>query len=400
MTITRYPPLLICLVGCTDTRPAITGTQSLEITLVSPSDPGAVDRRLPDTQRSITIDVHAKDETNELDTSFTTTLQVYAQFLGTLTPSFGETPLDTIQITNGVATGKTITLPNVFGATVLWVDDGTSPGPAYEHGKITGTTPILWFRDPFIADLQTPRDLMGLDALTAEPLQDKQISIGASRHGASGRLVVNSVFAQGYTVSDLQCADDRGTPPCTAGDFDHAMVFSFSAPKDGFGNRIEQGQVITGFAGGLSEFLGLTEVGFPQTFTASSTPEIDLARLPPPTLFARSWFNGLNDPNGMINFEKNEAGPIQVNNAKVCNLDKDFDDHKQWKLDPAGVGGDCLGNKDVINVVTTGITGIDPAALVGTTLPRVVGVLRPLNFGGSGNVWLIFPRSIDDLTLQ
>ena len=40
------------------------------------------------------------------------------------------------------------------------------------------------------------------------------------------------------------------------------------------------------------------------------------------------------------------------------------------------------------------ITGI-----VGRTLPRVVGVLRPVNIG-SFNVWIIYPRSTADLTLQ
>ena len=388
------------LIGCTDTTPAITGTQSLAITLVSPADPGSPTNRLPDTERMITINVAAKDAQGELDTTFDSDVQVYAQFLGTLTPSFGTTPLKTFHVTAGVATDQTITLPNVFGPTILWVDDGSGFGTGYVHGKITGTSPTLYFRDPFISDLQTPRDEMALDALSSTPLQDKQITIGTSRYGARGRLVINSVFAQGYTVSDLQCADDAGTPPCTAGAYDHAMVFTFSAPRDPFFNALVPGQVITGFAGGLSEFLGLTEIGFPQTFTASETPDVNEARLPPPTLFEVAWFGGLDVPTGMINFERNEAGPIQINNAKVCELDEDFDTFKQWKLDPAGVGGNCAGKDDVISVITTGLTGIDPAALVGQTLPRVVGVLRPLNFGGTGNIWLIFPRGLSDLTLQ
>jgi hypothetical protein len=69
---------------------------------------------------------------------------------------------------------------------------------------------------------------MALDALTVTPLQDKQVTVRASRHGARGRLVITSAFAQGYTVSDVRCADEAGRPPCTAEAYDHAMVFTFS----------------------------------------------------------------------------------------------------------------------------------------------------------------------------
>jgi hypothetical protein len=36
---------------------------------------------------------------------------------------------------------------------------------------------------------------------------------------------------------------------------------------------------------------------------------------------------------------------------------------------------------------------------VGKTLPRLVGNLRPINIG-SFNVWIIYPRSAADFTLQ
>ena len=155
----------LLLVACTDERAAITGTQSLEITLVDPADPGAPDRRLPDTQGNdfyvITIDIAAKNAQGELDTTFDADVQVFAQFLGTLTPAFGSVPLATFHLTAGIATGKSITVPAVFGPTTLWIDDGSGLGNNYVHGVITGTAPTLWFRDPFIVDLQTPRSCTG-----------------------------------------------------------------------------------------------------------------------------------------------------------------------------------------------------------------------------------------------
>ncbi|HEU0036621.1 MAG TPA: hypothetical protein VFQ53_38675 [Kofleriaceae bacterium] len=399
----RFLLITLALAGCTDTRDAITGTQSLEVTLVAPADPCPVSG-LADTERTITVNIRAKDAQNQLDTTFTKDVQVYAQFLGTLTPSFGDVPLATFTVTNGVADNQSVTLPNAFGRTTLWIDDGEGVGPDYVHGSVTGTSPILCYRDPFISDLQKPRDETALDALSSTPLQDKQIGVHTSRYGDTGFLVVTSVFAQGYTVSDVQCADTNASPPCTYQAYDHAMVFTFSAPRLD-GRSIEVGEVIGGFAGGLSEFNGLTEIGFPQTFAPvdkAGQPvsfSVDPARIPAPAVLTADWFKSLTDPSGgMINFERNEAAPIEIDNAKVCDLDDDFATFKQWKLDPAGVGGNCAGNRNVLNVITNGISEIDPPSLVGQTLPKVVGVLRPVNIG-SFNVWIIFPRDANDVTL-
>jgi hypothetical protein len=261
---------------------------------------------------------------------------------------------------------------------------------------------VIWYRDPYIADIQTPSDEMALDALESSPLENKQVTVNGSRNGAMGKLIVTSVFTQGYTVSDVSCG---ATGPCTlttnpsvkptaAPGYDHKMVFSFSAARDEEGRLIVEGQSIEGFAGGVSEFNGLTEIGFPQTFNTVDTVEVDPTRMPAPVVFDSTWFSN------KIMFERNEAAPIAVTNAKVCNLDDDYATYKQWKIDPAGVGGDCKGNKNVLNVITTGIIpGATIEALAGKTVPRIVGVVRPVNIG-SFNVWIIYPRSMADLTLQ
>lgn len=401
---------MLLAAACTEHRGhGLVGTQSIAVTLISPADPGAIDRRLPDTERTVVIDLSARDAENELEPTFDRRVRVYTQFLGTLTPPLEQIPPTTIEMVAGVATNQTVTLPaRVFGPTTLWVDDGEGDGAAYVPGRVAGASPTLWFRDPFVADLQTPRDEMGLDALTRTPLQDKQVAVRSSRYGARGRFVITSVFAQGYTVSDVQCADAAGTPPCTAQAYDHIMVFTFSAGRGSDGHVLEEGETIDGFAGGLIEFNGLTEIGFPQTFTPAYkdadgdgvNDAVTKARMPQPVVFQTSWFGGLSDPDGRINFERNEAGPIRVDGGRVCPLDDDYTRFRQWKLDPTGVGGDnCLGD-NVINVITAGVVpSFDPAAMVDQVLPRVVGILRPVSIG-SFNVWIIYPRGEDDLVLQ
>lgn len=400
---------LVLAAGCTEHRGhGLEGPQSIQVTMVAPEDPGAIDRRLPDTQRTVLVDLAVLDADGEIDTSFTKQVRVYTQFLGTLTPPLEQLPPTLVPITGGVARGVTIPLPaQVFGPTTLWIDDGEGTGAEYVHGTIAGASPTLWFRDPFIADLQRPRDEMGLDALSRTPLQDKQVAVRGSRYGTRGRLIVTSVFAQGYTVSDVQCADAAGSPPCVAQDYDHAMVFSFSAPRGSDGHVLVEGEAIDGFGGGLTEFNGLTEIGFPQTFTPAYSDAngdgvndtVDRARLPAPALLSPAWFGPLSMSTGRINFERNEAAAIEIRDGVVCPLDADYATYKQWKLDPAGVGGDNCQGGNLINVITAGVvTSVDPAAIVGKKLPKVVGILRPVSIG-SFNVWIIYPRAASDLVL-
>ena len=380
--------------ACVETRDAVTGTQSLRIELVSPASPGTFMTRLPDNERTVVVRVTALDADGEIDTSFANPVRVYVNFLGTLTPYLDAPPLTTIPMNAGMSANATVMLPPVFGPATLWFDDGGAMDPTYA----SGASPTLWYRDPFIIDIQRPADEMALDALAKSPLEQKQVAVRASRHGANGRLVVTSVFAQGYTVSDVLCGAG-GAPPCTAGDYDHKMVFSFSAARDEYFCLIREGQVIDGFAGGVSEFNGLTEIGFPQTFVAATAgdesdrcqrAEINPARMPTPQTLDTMWFTN------KYMFERNEAAPISIVNGKVCNLDKDYETYKQWKLDPTGTGGDCMGNRNVINVISTGVVPTDPATFVGQTMARVTGVLRPVNIG-SFNVWIIYPRSAADI---
>jgi hypothetical protein len=391
----RTTLLLLALAACVDTRDPIMGTQSLRVELKS--DPGSEANRLPDSSRTAVIDVTALDPNGDVDTTYTHSVQVYVNFLGTLTPYLGGPPLATIDVTGGTATNVSVDLPQVYGPATIYLDDSEDASPTYA----VGSSPTLWFRDPYISDIQAPNDEMALDALSKSPLETKQVRVDASRNGANGRFVVTSVFAQGYTVSDVLCGPD-GAPPCTlqpnpkAGNqlgYDHKMVFSFSAARDQDGRLIQEGQLIDGFAGGVSEFNGLTEIGFPQTFVNATNPDVDKARIPAPATFDPQWFTD------KYMFERNEAGPIEILNAAVCDLDQDYDTYKQWKIDPSGAGGNCTGNKNVINVITTGIVPSETINfLVGKTLPKIVGVLRPVNIG-SFNVWIIYPRDMADLTL-
>lgn len=374
--------LLVAVAGCVTTEAGQHGTQSLKVELITPTDPGTPDNRLQDSVRQVVVKVTAIDDKDQTDTTFNGNVDVYVEFLGTLTPDLlTNVPLTSIPLSNGVSANATINLPSVFGPTIVWIQDGSRTDATFA----TGTSPTLWFRDPFMVDVSKPVDETMLpDALDHSPLENKQVTVNGSRYGAKGRLVVTSVFAQGYTVSDVQCADASGTPPCTTGDYDAIDVFSFSRPTDTQGRNIQEGEVIDGWGGGVEEFDGLTEIGFPQTFVSAQTPEVNPARIPPPTVFQMQWLNA------PINLERNESFLLEIDNAKVCPLDSDYAQYKQWKLD---VGFGC---GSPINVITSGVLTFDPSTAVGNTLHKVVGSLRPVNIG-SFNVWIIYPREEADL---
>ena len=139
--------------------------------------------RLADTARTVTYNLQALDQDGNPDASYTRDVQVYVQYLGTLTPYLGQTPLATVHVANGVAMNQSITLPPVFGPTSIWFDDGKDMDATYA----TGASPTLWYRDPYIQDIQKPLDETALDALSASPLQNKNLDVRQSRHGADGR---------------------------------------------------------------------------------------------------------------------------------------------------------------------------------------------------------------------
>jgi hypothetical protein len=283
-------------------------------------------------------------------------------------------------LTDGVSAPSNVPLPRVYGATTLWVEDDREGG-TYP----TGASTPLWFRDAYISDITTPRDEMALDALENSPLEEKQVRVSESRYGATGRLVVAGVRAQGYALVDVNCADANGTPPCTSGNYDGVFIFSFSAPRDERGRPIVEGQFVDGFTGGVSEFNGLTEIGFPQSFVEEESPvSVNVARIPAPTVIDQTWLTNT------ILFERNEDKLLQVNGATVCPIDDDYTTYKQWKLD---IGRGC---GSPINVISPLGSSFDPVALEGMTLTGVVGILEPVNIG-TFNVWIIKPRRDADI---
>jgi hypothetical protein len=138
----RVVVALFLLGGCVEELPPIEEITSLKVELTMPTDPGTKENRLPDTVTSAQIVVTALDAQGA-QADLTGPVKVYAQFLGTVSPIRGTTPLATVMLSGGVSAPTTVSLPRVYGPTTLWVEDD-SEGGTYP----TGASPKLWFRDP------------------------------------------------------------------------------------------------------------------------------------------------------------------------------------------------------------------------------------------------------------
>lgn len=377
----RYAVALLttlpALSACVEELPPLTGTTSLRVELVSPTELGSDDDRLADDARALTLRLTAIDIDGNHDTGFSGRVDFYAHHLGSLTPELEDgVPLASAMMTGGTADGVALELPRVFGPTFLWAEHASGDEPTFA----TGTSDTIWYRDPYLADISRPIDEAALDALERSPLERKQVVVTQSRYGASGKLVVTGSYAQGYTLSDVDCSGGAG---CVTGDYDSIFVYTFSRPEASSGGPIVRGDVVSRLTGAISEFNGLTEVNFPTSFLAA---DADPAAIPPPIVIQPEWLDT------RIEMERAEAALVALDNATVCALDDDFDTYGQWKLD---IGKGC---GRPINVITQGqVAEFHPEDHVGATLPRVVGTLRPVNIG-SFNVWIVYPRDLDDIT--
>jgi hypothetical protein len=365
--------------GCVEHEPLPEETTSLRVSVTAPADVGSAEDRLDDALRQVEISVTALDASGRTDTGFSGTVDVYVQTLNALS----EEPAR-LALASGVGSG-TIQLPRiVFGPTYLWLEDFTGE-PRRLPTYATGTSPTLWFREPFLADISTP-DLTGTPSswLRRSPLEGKQVRISGSRHGAAGRLVVTGVYADGFSLSDVDCT----SRPCRAAPFAHVYVFSFSRPIDVRRRPVQIGHTLADVEGGIVEFNGFTELNFPVQELASE--DVDESLLPQPVRVDPAWLVRGNEQ-GQLRMEEQEGGLVTVENVTVCPLDGDFERFQQWKVD---VGNGCGSPVNVISAST--VATFDPREVVGRRVTRIAGALRGVNLA-SNNIWILLPRNAADL---
>ena len=372
LTLAALGVSLGAALGCDSTkRWPYDGPDGIKVTITSPTDLGTSERRV--SGLDLTVDLEIQDARGELVPD-TVKLNVYAQWLGTLSPvRDAAPPLQEVEVRGGRATGVPIKLPVAFGPTVLWFEDtGTD---RISSSFATGASAPIWYADPTASDVNRPLSEMSAEANERSSLEGKQIRAVPQ---AGNQLVVTATYTQSYNVSEVR-------PDGTTPDYGHLYVFSFSKPP------VYVGQVLASVSGGVLEFNGQTELSFPRGNPLDPQPQ---TRFFPRPVRINSMTLGDN-----IAMEKLEGALIQVQDVAACPLTSEYDKNNydrfgQWLLD---VGAGCQARFLRLNVVTRGaVPGYDPPPAAGSRIGCITGTLRNVALNqGSTMVWLIYPRPDD-----
>jgi hypothetical protein len=464
--------------ACNSTEPLMTKEPtSLKVIVIDPVDLGAQQR--PIEQRSLTFQVQAYLSTGVVAQNFSAVLNVLVFSEGNLsrlplnpalTPAGCADPTTAasqppgtcpvtyqIALINGTTDLITLDLPSTFEQTALWVED---TGNDLATGTFaTGTSEAIFYPNPKFSDINRPVDETTAAVTFHSQLEGKTVYVDGT---LTGTLVVTGVYNQFFTATDID-------PNEMAKGYNHLLPFSFSAPRyhrningSNYSFALSIGQRLSYVQGGVSEFNGLTELGFP-TFDvldddvdpATGNPITHPELIPEPVELMPGDFQ---QPPGdaatqdkLIKFEKQEGGLVSVSGGVMCPIppydcqnecapcnvqgvcfnalplatqnfcsavrmpaDPNWPTEKdycsdcqsyyqfgQWKIKPDG--GDCKYN--AVNVVTSGQVPFDAvtAAAKAQSMNRIVGTMSNVSgvsscTGNDFNIWIIKPRLPTDVS--
>jgi hypothetical protein len=225
-----------------------------------------------------------------------------------------------VEIRGGTAE-VTATIALGYDQVRLWVSDEGDGGD--DATFASGAAPLLHVLRPTIAELQRP-----IEAGGDSPLDRMYVPLrGWADEFEPRDVVVTAVLNDGFYVLD------KSEP---GGEYAGLFVFTFSRP-DG----VEVGTRIAELSGIVDEFIGFTELAFPDWKVDSSGHDPG-----PPLVLRPEWV--CDD----LEMEKHEARVVELTTptpdfrrASDCG---DFTDFGQW---PAVIPGECDGQDARVSVV-------------------------------------------------
>jgi hypothetical protein len=348
----------------------------LTVQLVSPTNLGTPAN--PISLNQATVNLIARDDQGQQWPN-DITVDVFVSFGGVkegmVTGCGGTlTPLETVTLPGGALMGHTLTLPQAYGPTTIWVEDPVS-GTA-------GASDIIYSRNPYIADIQTPPDLTATDAAYCTPFSNKFLIVDHAQNG--GQLVVTSMFINAIAITDTGATNG----------FNSIYLYTFGAPPSNVG----PGSVIQSFSGNISKFVGFTEVNFP---IINPVDPPMFATLPVPTPVT------ITDISNVPKLLSLVASPVTTS-GKICDVSTaDPTANKQWAsyksfVVTGGASCDAFGNF-AVQLPANRVGDLDPPNQFGRTL-TVTGMLQNNSGAGSGgtpfNFWTIQVRQASDVILQ
>jgi hypothetical protein len=412
------PGLVLALfcAGCVEQAgyPGAGGVNSLELQLIDPPANALGSPAQPVNIRQATFNVVARDEMGHV-VDRDLAVQVFISFGGIKTgadtacgaDASGNHPIETLQLSHGVLMNHTVMLPAAFGSTSVWLDEPLS--------HATGASPTIYFRNPLIAEVQTPPDLTAANATFCSPFNNKFVII--DHPTGAGQLLVSSVFADAFVITDTG-----------ASSFNNIYLYAFGKPPP----DIVPGRVIKTFSGNYSKFVGFTELNFP-LFSADDMAAVATPPAPVSLKFTdlSSVSTMLGADSGVVQYIGTICNPAPPNPSNDPNIQKTIDSWNKYNQFVVDNDGTCASFTNFSVELTSKVMGpFDPTQNVGKTL-TITGMLQnhsgqnpELDAGGNiiscndqnpcqkgvcingdcyknaYNFWTILPRTAGDISVS
>ncbi len=320
-----------------------------------------------------------------------------------------------VPVTGGVAKDVGLTVAGAFGETHVWAAFFREvPTDLDVDGLTYGVSDAIYFKNPSISQMQ--------GTAVCSPMDGEYVVID------NGDVVVTSVNTSGMLVTDVSGLDStRHAAPGSS-----VYVYSYNRPMS-IPVCTQDEQDITGgcdfldpipveicdrvkrLAGGISEFYGYTEMGFPTWTHVPWNPKKDgPCAVPEPTDVTCTQ---LLDQKAMFALE---GSLVRVRNVAVdcqkgidtCGTDTKYVKYGEWYVDlPSGancphpkmfiVTQDAMPDFNPFDVANYPNKDYKISSITGTlsVLYYAPSAANPCGVGGDAT-WLISPRCVDDVVIS
>ncbi len=335
----------------------------------TPGTPIGLPQTFRGYQHTVAIDVEARDSSGLLYP-----LDGTVRLSAAPADVSGDTRVD---LSEGQAMDVQVELLQPYGRTSIWVTDSVREGAT----QVFGASAPLHFDNPTLAQLQETSNAWN------SPLECRGDE-GEACHYVTidrGTLIVTNVAGDGFNVTDVvdDCRSGEAEDRC----FNHLYVFAYSYPEG-----VERGQCLCSVSGIVSEYIGFTELSFPEWDGSGDCDACRaVAAVPPEERIPEPVVLDAADVRTSLRMESLEAALVRVHEARVRPTDATFEEYGQWKIGlPDGAS---------LNVVTEATVPLfDPRNETGTVLASMTGTLKDI--GPARPRWILVPRDPDDIVRQ
>ena len=369
--------VLPLLTACPYATPAPDRSGPLSFTVTFLDDPGGTDPAAPlpfDTEGAThQVSIEAIGYDRQVLTDFTATVAIKATPAILLSAPF-------VVVENGRAEAD-VTFSRGFGQLRVWVsDEGTDESPG---SYATGVTRVVHYDHPTVREVQeTPQT-------TTSPMEQMYVHIRGwdETHPDPRDLRVTSVTNDGFYVTDVSDPD---------GAYNSLFAFSFSRP-DG----IEAGMRLERLSGIIEEFLGFTEMAFPDWVVAGAGDVPPIRELDPTIVCDSPQMEGWESSVVTVRALQSDFGGFGD-----C---EDYNEYGQWPailldektLDPVSCGGGDA-RLNIVNINTVPSYTFDECANFDRPddryLSSLTGILRHNEFASPS--WILEVRDCMDFPIE